>query len=69
MTTRSVRIPDDIDERLVALAKSEHTSVNSILVQAAEELLARRAQEAAISAATEEVFARREGLFRRLADT
>ncbi|WP_344592883.1 Arc family DNA-binding protein [Actinomadura vinacea] len=68
MTTRSVRIPDDIDARLVAFAESKHISVNSALVQAVEEMMTRDAQADAVTAAADEVFARRQELFERLAD-
>jgi predicted transcriptional regulator len=69
MTTRSIRIPDDIDERLVAFAAEEHVSVNSAIVRALDEVLARHAQDSAVAAATDLVFTAREELFQRLADS
>jgi predicted transcriptional regulator len=68
MTTRSVRIPDEIDSRLVSFAESKHMSVNSAIVRAVEEMMTRDAQQEAVSAAADEVFARRADLFDRLAD-
>ncbi|WP_067483373.1 hypothetical protein [Actinomadura hibisca] len=69
MNTRSVRIPEEIDAELVALAEAEHSSVNSLLVRAAQEMITRHRQEAAIASAADEVFTRRAKLFERLAET
>jgi predicted transcriptional regulator len=69
MNTRSVRLPDEIDADLIALAEAEHSSVNSLLVRAAQEMITHRRQETAVSSAADKVFARRAGLFGRLADT
>jgi len=68
MTTRSIRIPDEIDARLVSFAESKHISVNSAVVRAVEEMMTRDAQADAVTAAADEVFARRAELFDRLAD-
>jgi predicted transcriptional regulator len=68
MTTRSVRIPDELDARLAAFAEAKHVSMNSAIVRAVEETLARDAQETAIAAAGDDVFNRRGKLFERLAD-
>ncbi len=68
MTTRSIRIPDEIDARLVAFAEANHISVNAAIVRTVEESLARFAQENAIAEAADDVFARRRELFERLAD-
>lgn len=69
MTTRSVRIPDELDARLTAMAAEDHISVNSAIVRALDEVLTRRSQEAAIADAADQVFADRKELFERLADT
>lgn len=69
MTARSVRIPDDLDAKLTAMAAEEHISVNSAIVRALDEVLTRRSQEAAIANAADQVFAERKELFKRLADT
>ncbi|MFF5258407.1 Arc family DNA-binding protein [Actinomadura viridis] len=68
MTTRSIRIPDEIDARLVAFAEARHTSVNSAIIRAVEEMMTRAAHQEAVTAATDEVFERRAELFERLAD-
>ena len=68
MTTRSVRIPDEIDRKFAAFAEAKHISVNSAIVRAMEATLARDAQETAIARASDDVFARRGELFERLAD-
>jgi hypothetical protein len=44
MKTRSIRIPDDIDDALVAAAEDEHISVQARIVQALERDLAGRGQ-------------------------
>ncbi|MEV5823999.1 toxin-antitoxin system HicB family antitoxin [Spirillospora sp. NPDC052242] len=69
MTTRSVRIPDELDAKLVELAAADHISVNSAIVRALDEVVARRTQESAIAEAADLVFEDRKELFRRLADT
>ncbi|TDC58116.1 toxin-antitoxin system HicB family antitoxin [Actinomadura sp. KC345] len=69
MTTRSVRIPDELDAKLAAMAAEDHISVNSAIIRALDEVLTRRSQEAAITAAADQVFADRTELFNRLADT
>jgi predicted transcriptional regulator len=68
MTTRSIRIPEELDARLVAFAAANHISVNSAIVRTVENALDRFAQETAIAEAANDVFARRGELFRRLAD-
>ena len=69
MTTLSLRLPDEVHAKLVALAAAEHISLNAALVQAAEQWIARRAQEAVFTAAMDKVFEEDAALFRRLADT
>ncbi|HEX6471869.1 MAG TPA: Arc family DNA-binding protein [Streptosporangiaceae bacterium] len=69
MTTRSVRIPDELDARLVAFAEANHLSVNSAIVRTVEEALDRDARESTIAKAADDVFHRRRELFRRLADS
>ncbi|MBE1531010.1 toxin-antitoxin system HicB family antitoxin [Actinomadura algeriensis] len=69
MTTRSVRIPDELDAALVELAAADHISINSAIVRALDEVVARRTQEAAIAEAADLVFEDRKELFKRLADT
>ncbi|HEU5159149.1 MAG TPA: hypothetical protein VFU43_19290 [Streptosporangiaceae bacterium] len=69
MTTRSVRIPDDLDQRLVEYAEASHMSINAVIVRAVEQTLDRLAHEITIAQAADDVFARRGELFRRLADS
>ncbi|MGH3239393.1 MAG: Arc family DNA-binding protein [Spirillospora sp.] len=69
MTTRSVRIPDELDEQLVAMAEADHISVNSAIVRALDEVIIRRSQESAIAEAADVVFTERKELFKRLADS
>jgi predicted transcriptional regulator len=69
MTTRSIRIPDALDRKLVKFAEANHISVNAVLVRAAEQMLNRLAHEATIAQAADDVFARRGELFERLADS
>jgi predicted transcriptional regulator len=69
MTTRSIRIPDELDSRLVKFAHANHISVNAAIVRTVEQALDRLDQEIAIADATDDVFARRRELFRRLADS
>jgi predicted transcriptional regulator len=65
MKTRSVRIPDDIDEALAAAAEAEHISVQARIVQALERDLASRGQYRGaghaerVAAALESIQARR----------
>lgn len=69
MTTRSVRIPDEMDAKLVEMAADDHVSINSAIVRSLDEVLTRRSQEAAIAEAADLVFEDRKKLFKRLADT
>lgn len=69
MTTRSVRIPDELDAKLTALAEAEHISVNSAIVRAVNEMVMLRAREIAVAQVTDHVFARHKRLFERLADS
>jgi predicted transcriptional regulator len=69
MTTRSIRIPDELDRKLVSVAEAEHISVNALIVRAVEQTINRLAHEITIAQAADEVFARRGELFRRLADS
>ncbi|WP_106399912.1 toxin-antitoxin system HicB family antitoxin [Actinocorallia populi] len=69
MTTLSLRLPDEVHARLVAVAEAEHISLNAALVQAAEQWIAQRARQAVFTAAVDKVFEEDAALFRRLADT
>jgi hypothetical protein len=53
---------------MAAFADAKHISLNSAIVVAMEETLARHAQETAIARASDDVFDRRGELFERLAD-
>lgn len=69
MTTRSIRFPDALDQKLVVAAEAQHISVNAFIVRSVEQTLNRLAHEIAITQAADDVFARRGELFRRLADS
>ncbi|WP_285495059.1 Arc family DNA-binding protein [Actinomadura sp. NBRC 104425] len=69
MTTRSVRIPDDIDELLVRTAEAEHISINAAIVQAVEQWAQARDHRARVQAVVAEVMAEDANLLRRLADS
>nr|BFE30613.1 hypothetical protein GCM10010200_028640 [Actinomadura rugatobispora] len=68
MTTRSVRIPDDIDALLIKAAQEEHISVNAAVVQAVEEWARMRGHRARVRAVTAQVMAEDAALLDRLAD-
>lgn len=69
MTTLSLRLPDEVHAKLTAVAESEHISLNAALIQAAEQWIAQRTQQAVFAAAMDKVFEEDTALFRRLADT
>jgi predicted transcriptional regulator len=68
MTTRSIRIPDEIDALLIKAADEEHISVNSAVVQAVEEWTRLRTHRARVQAITAQVIAEDAELLDRLAD-
>jgi predicted transcriptional regulator len=68
MTTRSVRIPDEIDSLLVRAAEAEHISINAAIVQAVEQWAQARDHRARVRAVTAEVMAEDAELLSRLAD-
>ncbi|GAA3933350.1 hypothetical protein GCM10023085_13300 [Actinomadura viridis] len=68
MTTRSIRIPDEIDELLIKAADEEHISVNAAVVQAVEEWARMRRHRAEVRAVTAQVMAEDKELLARLAD-
>jgi predicted transcriptional regulator len=68
VTTRSVRIPDEIDLALTRAAEAEHISVNSAIVQAVQSWAQAREHRAQIRAVTAQVMAEDSALLARLAD-
>lgn len=68
MTTLSVRIPDEIHDRLAKTAKARHMSVNAAMTQAAEEWVAAQVREQLVHDAMDKVFTEDADLFQRLAD-
>jgi hypothetical protein len=68
MTTRSVRIPQQVDELLVEAAEAEHISVNAAIVQAVESWVHTREHRARVRALTAQVMAEDAELLDRLAD-
>lgn len=68
MITRSVRIPEDVDRLLSEVAKTEHISINSAIVQALEAWGQAHQHRATVQAITTEVMAEDADLLNRLAD-
>lgn len=68
MTTRSIRIPDEIDKLLVEVAEEEHISVNAAVVQSVEEWARVRRHRAEVRTAMAQVMAEDAELLDRLAD-
>lgn len=68
MTTRSVRIPDEIDLALTRAAEAEHISVNGAIVQAVQSWTQAQEHRARIRAVTAQVMAEDSALLARLAD-
>ncbi|MFI6996981.1 ribbon-helix-helix domain-containing protein [Nocardia sp. NBC_01503] len=66
--TMSVRFPDETKARLEQAAEASHISANAAVVQAVEQWAAQQTRAALVAEAADEVFARRAGLFKRLAD-
>lgn len=67
MTTRRIRLPDEIDLALSRAAEAEHISVNSAIVQAVESWTETREHRARIRALTAQVMAEDSALLDRLA--
>ncbi|WP_131741453.1 toxin-antitoxin system HicB family antitoxin [Actinomadura roseirufa] len=68
MTTRSVRIPPEIDGILTKAAEAEHISVNAAIVQAVQTWALAREHRAHVQAITAQVMAEDAALLERLAD-
>jgi predicted transcriptional regulator len=68
MTTRSVRIPDEIDDLLTRTAEAEHISVNAAIVQAVQSWAEMHEHRAHVRAITAQVMAEDADLLRRLGD-
>ena len=64
----NVRLPEDLDKRLDALAADLHTSKNALLLQAAELLLERHAHQTDVAAGLDFIFAHDKNLLIRLED-
>jgi hypothetical protein len=58
MTTRSIRIPDEIDGAVVAAADAERVSVNTYVVQALQRSVADGEHRTRVAAAYDKVKAR-----------
>jgi predicted transcriptional regulator len=69
MTTRSIRIPDALDRKLVSVAESEHISLNSAVIQAVESWVRQHQHRSRIQEITAQVMAEDENLIRRLAES
>ncbi|MWA03971.1 Arc family DNA-binding protein [Actinomadura sp. LD22] len=68
MVTRSVRIPDEVDDLVTKVAEAEHLSINSVIVQALESWGQAHQHRAEVRAITAEVMAEDADLLARLAD-
>jgi predicted transcriptional regulator len=68
MTTRSIRIPDEIDKLLVEVAEEEHISVNAAVVQSVEEWARVRRHRSEVRTVMAQVMAEDAELLDRLAD-
>jgi predicted transcriptional regulator len=64
----TVRIPEELDRRLEALAAAEHTSKHALLLQAAQLIVDRHGRRAEISDAIDFVTTHDAELLDRLAD-
>ncbi|WP_019629449.1 toxin-antitoxin system HicB family antitoxin [Actinomadura atramentaria] len=69
MTTRSIRIPDELDAALVALAEAEHVSINTEIIRAVEERVRAQAHRARVRSVMAEVMAEDAELLTRLSKT
>jgi predicted transcriptional regulator len=69
MTTRSIRIPDALDRKLVEVAETEHISLNSAVVQAVESWVRLHQHRSRVQEITAQVMAEDQSLLRRLADS
>ncbi|HZB31574.1 MAG TPA: hypothetical protein VE465_15555 [Streptosporangiaceae bacterium] len=69
MTTRSIRIPDALDRKLVKVAETEHISLNSAVVQAVETWVRQHQHRSRVQEITAQVMAEDQNLLRRLADS
>ncbi|MFB4297214.1 Arc family DNA-binding protein [Actinomadura sp. NTSP31] len=68
MVTRSVRIPDEVDELVTQVAEAEHISINSAIVQALENWAQAHRHRTQVRAITADVMAEDADLLDRLAD-
>jgi predicted transcriptional regulator len=69
MTTRSIRIPDALDRKLVTVAETEHISLNSAIVQAVESWVRQHQHRSRVQEITAQVMAEDQDLLQRLADS
>jgi predicted transcriptional regulator len=69
MTTRSIRIPDALDRKLVSVAETEHISLNSAVIQAVESWVRQHHHRSRVQEITAQVMSEDQGLLRRLADS
>ena len=64
----TLRLPPDVDRQLEALATSEHTSKQALVVEAVESIIRQKARRAKIDRAYEYTFERYGDVMERLAD-
>jgi predicted transcriptional regulator len=69
MTTRSIRIPDALDRKLVTVAEAEHISLNSAIVQAVDSWVRQHQHRSRVQEITAQVMAEDQDLLQRLADS
>lgn len=64
----TLRLPEELDRALEALAESEHTSKHALVVQGVEYILSRRTRRAAVDEAVDFVLSHDAELLQRLED-
>lgn len=64
----NLRIPEDLDARLEAIAEAEHTSKSALLLQGAQLIVERNARRSAVAASLEFVRTHDAALLKRLED-
>ncbi|MGV9769497.1 ribbon-helix-helix protein, CopG family [Microbacterium sp. NPDC003461] len=64
----TLRIPEELDEALTAIAEAEHTSKHALILSGLEQLVRERLQAAQVTAGLEVILARDKGLLKRLED-
>jgi len=64
----TVRLPEELDAKLEAIARARHTSKHAVLIEAATRFVNDRARSAQVNAAVDFVLAHDSALLERLED-